>query len=129
MTSAANGDLDDDEVAVVQEETSTCPCMPHLMYSAPELDRKYPPLTAPPDDGLVDVTDDLRDGTYQHGLRLATEIRAQVTTQGRRRRPLGLVGSTPTLGLVARIPRVVPAVVNVSGYPDRRSMIPVGPVV
>ena len=35
------------------------------------------------------------------------------------------MGSTPTLGLVARSPRVVPAVVNVGGYLDRRSMTPV----
>ena len=111
----------------MQEETS--PCMPHLVYSAAELDTRYPPLVAPPDEGLADVADDRRGGVYQHGLKLAGEIRAQVTTQGRRRRPLSLVGSTPTLGLVARIPRVVPAVVNVGGYPDRACMNPVGPAV
>ena len=65
--------------------------MPHLLHSARELDTRYSPLTAPPDDGLADVADDLRDGVYQHGLTLASEIRDQVTSQGRRRRPLGLV--------------------------------------
>ena len=110
MADAEPSDLNDDEVAEVQEETSTCPCMPHLMYSATELDARYPPLVAPPDEGLVDVTDDRRDGVYQHGLKLASEIRAQVTAQGRRRRPLGLVGSTPPpKGLVARIPQASPA--------------------
>ena len=40
MASAANGDLEDDEVAAVQEETSTCPCMPHHTCSALELDAR-----------------------------------------------------------------------------------------
>ena len=82
----ADADLDDDEVAAIQEETS--PCMPHLMHSAAELDARYPPLVAPPDEGLADVADDRRDGVYQHGLKPASEIRDQATTQGRRRRPL-----------------------------------------
>ena len=112
MADAEPGELDDDEVAAMQEETSLC--MPHLMYSAAELDTRYPPLEAPPDDGLADVADDRRDGVYQHGLKLASEIRAQVATQGRKRRPLGQ-GSTPPLGLVARIP-------HVGGYTDRINM-------
>ena len=87
MASAANGDLEDDEVAAVQGETSACPCMPHLTYSALELDARYPPLVAPPDEGLVDATDDRRDAVYQHGLGIAEEIRAQVSAQGRKRRP------------------------------------------
>ena len=85
MADADPSDLQDDEVAEVQEETS--PCMPHLMYSASELDKRYPPLVAPPDEGLADVADGRTDGVYQHGLKLAGEIRAQATSQGRRRRP------------------------------------------
>ena len=87
MASAANGDLDDDEVAAVQEETSTCPCMPHLLHSGPDLDARYPPLIAPPDEGPVDATDDRRDAVYQHGLGIAEDIRALVAAQGRKRRP------------------------------------------
>ena len=93
MADAEPGDLDDDEVAAIQEETPLC--MPHLMYSAAELDTRCPPLVALPGEGLADVADDRRDGVYQHGLKLAGEIRAQVATQGRKRRPLGLEDSTP----------------------------------
>ncbi len=85
MADAEPGELDDDEVAAMQEETS--PCMPHLIYSAAELNERYPPLTAPPDDGLVDATDDRRDAVYQHGLGIAEDIRAQVAAQARKRRP------------------------------------------
>ena len=69
--------------------------MPHLTYSADELDTRYPPLVAPEDEGLVDATDDGRDGVYQYGLGLASEIRAQVAAQGRRRRPADNALSTP----------------------------------
>ena len=92
MADANPGDLYDDEVAAVQEETS--PCMAHLMYSAAELDTRYPPLVAPPDEGLADVADDRGDGVYPHGLKLASEIRVQVATPGRKRRLVGQ-GSTP----------------------------------
>ena len=61
--------------------------MPHLTYSADKLDTRYPPLVAPEDEGLVDATDDGRGGVYQYALGLASEIRAQVAAQGRRRRP------------------------------------------
>ena len=46
-----------------------------------------PPLIAPPDEGLVDATDDRRDAVYQHRLGIAEGIRAQVAAQGRKRRP------------------------------------------
>ena len=95
MADAAARDLEDGEdVAALQEETSSCPNMPHLQYSASELDTRYPPLAAPADDGLVDVTDDRQDAVYQHGLGIAKEIREQVATQGRRRRPLGQMGGS-----------------------------------
>ena len=96
MADAEPGELDSDEVMVAaQDETSPCPCMPHLMYSAAELIARSPPLVAPPDDGLADVAGDRKDGVLQHGLKLAREIRAQVSAQGRRRRPVGLEDSTP----------------------------------
>jgi hypothetical protein len=87
MASAASADIDEDEVDAVQEETSISPCMPHLTYSASELDARYPPLVAPPDEGLIDISDDKRDAVYQHGLRIAEDIRAEVAAQGRKRRP------------------------------------------
>ena len=86
----AQNDAGDEEVAEVQEETS--PCMPHLKYSVSELDTRYSPLIAPPDDGLEDISEDRRDGVYQHGLGIAAEIRATVAVEGRRRRPGGDAG-------------------------------------
>ena len=89
---AARESEDGEDLAALQEETSSCPSMPHLTYSASELDARYPPLVAPADEGLADVADDRQDAVYQHGLGIASDIREQVVTQGRRRRPLGLVG-------------------------------------
>ena len=80
---------DGEDLAALQEETSSCPCMPHLSYSASELGTRYPPLVAPPDDGLDDTSEDKRDGLYQHGLEIAAEIRAAVAVEGRRRKPGG----------------------------------------
>ena len=93
----------------MQEETSACPCMPHLMYPVPGLDARYPPLVAPPDEGLVDATDDRRDAVYQHGLGIAEGIRAEVAAQGRRRRPnqeCTTGGSAPrsVIGVVEELP-------------------------
>ena len=87
MASAAKEDVDAEYCAAVQAETSIRPCMPHLTYPALELDVRYPPLVAPPDEGLVDLSDDERDAVYQHGLGIAEGIRAEVEAQGRRRRP------------------------------------------
>ena len=102
MASAADGDLDDDEVAPVQEETSTCPCMPHLLDPVHELDARYPPLVAPPDEGLADATDDRRDAVYQHGLGIAEDIRAEVASQGRKRRPdAPSAAETPSIAMTA----------------------------
>jgi hypothetical protein len=81
----AQSDAGVEEVAELQEETS--PCMPHLTYSASELDARYPPLVAPEDDGLEDLAEDRRDGVFQHGLGIAEEIRAAVAAEGRRRMP------------------------------------------
>ena len=61
--------------------------MPHLVYSPSELDVLYPKLEAPEDDKLDDAEDDARDGVYQAGLRVATKIRLENQTQGRKRRP------------------------------------------
>ena len=61
--------------------------MPHLTYSAEELDARYPLLVAPEDDGLGDLAEDRDDQVFQHGLGIAREIRAAVAIEGRRRRP------------------------------------------
>ena len=102
---AARESEDGKDLAALQGETSSCPCMPHLLYSESELDTRYHPLVAPPDDGLVDVADDLGDAVYQHGLGIARDICRQVATQGRRRRPCLLYTSpSPRDGLLSRMP-------------------------
>ena len=61
--------------------------MPHLRYDATELDREFPALEAPPDDGLEDLAKDERDSVFQHGLGIARAIQAEADEDGRRRRP------------------------------------------
>ena len=63
------------------------PIMPHLTYPSLELDRLYPSIETPDDDQLDDLVDDSADIVYQKGLRITAEIRAETTSQGRRRRP------------------------------------------
>ena len=126
MASAADGDLDDDEVAPVQGETSTCPCMPHLLYPVHELDARYPPLVAPPDEGLADATDDRRDAVYQHGLGIAGGIRAEVASQGRKRRPdVPSAAETPSIDFCTASTTSTPHRGNVKSYP-RRGQQPYG---
>ena len=63
------------------------PIMPHLTYPSLELDRLYPSIETPDDDQLDDLVDDSADFVYQKGLKITAEIRAETTSQGRRRRP------------------------------------------
>ena len=67
------------------------PTMPHNEHPAGELDRLYPSLVPPPDEGLDDGAADARDGVYQHGLSIAEEIREKTAAEGRRKRPLAMV--------------------------------------
>ena len=77
-----------------QEET-TFPRMPHMELTCEELDRLYPSLQAPNDDGLTDPNDDSQDIVYQEGLKMANEIQVQVDAEGRKRRPTSS-SSTPS---------------------------------
>ena len=67
------------------EETS--PIMPHLVYSATELDHLFPSLEAPREEELHDYNRDATDTVLVHGQKLAEAIRVQSETDGRRRRP------------------------------------------
>jgi len=62
--------------------------IPHLVYSAEELDRVYPPMEAP-DDPYDEATkcarEDSQDGILQNGLRRAAEIAGEAALHGRRR--------------------------------------------
>jgi hypothetical protein len=74
---------------------SGSPVMPHNEHPAGELDRLYPSIVPPPDEGLDDGDADARDGVYQHGLTIAEDIREQTAAEGRRKRPLSMVRQTP----------------------------------
>ena len=65
--------------------------MPHNEHPAGELDRLYPSLVPPPDEGLDDGDVDARDGVYQHGMMLAEKIREKTAAEGRRKRPLAVL--------------------------------------
>ena len=60
--------------------------MPHIEHPAGELDRLYPSLVPPPDEGLGDGEVDARDDVYQHGLTLAEQIREKTASTRARTR-------------------------------------------
>ena len=62
--------------------------MPHNEHAAGELDRLFPSFVPPPDEELGDGDADVRDGVYQHGIKIAEEIRQKTAVEGRRKRPL-----------------------------------------
>jgi hypothetical protein len=68
--------------------------MPHLQYTAEELDQLHPSLVPPEDEHMDDLIDDDQDVVYQKGLRIAQEIQEETSAQGRRRRPLEAAGNT-----------------------------------
>ena len=72
--------------------------MPHMEYSAGELDKMFPPLEAPPEEGLEDLDKDGQDTVFQHGLSIARAIQAEADIDGRRRRPR--TDATQTLQLL-----------------------------
>ena len=84
----ADAELNDVELQEEQEEHCTAPRMPHHELDAAALDREYPSLVAPPDDGLQDIVDDAADSVYQHGLEVAQEISESMAQHGRTRRDL-----------------------------------------
>ena len=61
--------------------------MPHRVWSGLELDRRFPSITAPEDDGLCDLMDDRADAVYQKGVQLSKQIQAETLQHGRRRHP------------------------------------------
>ena len=59
--------------------------MPHLDFTGRDLDVHYPSIKAPEDEQLDDLAVDEHDKVYQHGLRIADEIRSQMHIHGRKR--------------------------------------------
>ena len=66
--------------------------MPHLQYTAEELDQLHPSLVPPEDEQMDDLIDDEQDVVYQKGLEVAQGIQEETSAQGRRRRPLEAAG-------------------------------------
>ena len=54
-------------------------------FAGRDLDIAYPRIEAPADDRLDDMANDEHDAVFQHGLRIAEEIRGQMHAHGRRR--------------------------------------------
>jgi len=59
--------------------------MPHLDFTGRGLDVKYLSITVPEGEQLDDLAVDEHDKVYQHGLRIADEIRSQMHIHGRKR--------------------------------------------
>ena len=60
--------------------------MPHLAFSGVELEELYPRLAALADEHMDDPAVDMSDLTLQIGQRIVEGIRANMRTEGRRRR-------------------------------------------
>ena len=61
--------------------------MLHRMWSGLELDKRFPSIIAPEDDGLHDFTDDRADVVYRRGVQISEHIQAETLQHGRRRHP------------------------------------------
>ena len=59
--------------------------MPRLDFTGRYLDDAYPSIVAPADDRLDGMAADEYDAVFQHGLRIAEEIRSQMHLHGRKR--------------------------------------------
>ncbi len=73
-----------------QDNPSDTPRMPHRELSNEQLNTQYPSLVAPPDDDLQDAQDDAADAVYQHGLKIAEGVAADMAVHGRTRRDPGV---------------------------------------
>ena len=66
------------------------PEMPHLQYRSGDLDTLFPGINVP-DEDLLDAGHeqavDVQDAVYQHGLKIAAQVQADMTEMGRTRRP------------------------------------------
>ena len=59
-----------------------------LGVDAADLNREYPSIAAPPDDGFQDIAGDADDSVYQHGMEIAQDISKSMVQHGRTRRDL-----------------------------------------
>ncbi len=60
--------------------------MPHLVFTADEMDKYHPSIQAAEDlEGSTEQDSDLKDEILQRGLVIVEEIRTRMEAQGRRR--------------------------------------------
>ena len=78
------------EEGVESSPTPYNPVMPHLLYpDRAEMDKWYPRLEAADDiEGGQDALRDLEDGVFMEGQKVIENIRNDLVTNGRRRRPV-----------------------------------------
>ena len=72
--------------AAIQEQELTMPVMPHIALTATELDRLYPPMVPAPEVDNPDLADEALDATFQAGMRIASQVEAEMATLGRIRK-------------------------------------------
>ena len=60
--------------------------MPHLTFTAGEMDKCHPSIQAAEDIGdTMELNNDLKDEVYQRGLIIVEDIRSKMVSEGRRR--------------------------------------------
>ena len=71
-----------------QEEMveEVAPWLPHLVLSEEDINRRFPSLIAPDDEGLDDLIRDADDQMLQHGIKVANDISDNMLKHGRTRR-------------------------------------------
>ena len=61
------------------------PWMPHIALDHHELDERFPPITVPGEEELLDHENDLSDQILESGMKIADKITQEMQKNGRRR--------------------------------------------
>ena len=86
MIAPIEGGPEGQEEEMVEE---VAPWIPHLALSDEDIDRRFPSLVAPDDEGLDDIIRDEDDAMLQHGIKMANDISENMLKYGRTRRDCG----------------------------------------
>ena len=71
---------------MIAEVELLMPLVPHVALSSEELDRHYPPFTAPSELDNPDLDDQTHDPVYESGLKIAGQIERDMVELGRTRK-------------------------------------------
>ncbi len=82
MAEAEAGGLTD----VIAEIELSMPLVPHVALSSEELDRLYPPFTAPKELDNPDLDDQSSDPVHESGMKIAAQIERDMIELGRTRK-------------------------------------------